>query len=220
MHAELHFKQEGHALAVQVGGGCRVWDYSQDNFIHRMAVVQSGAVDGGLKGAAGLSRSAAGMWWASSEDMDDEEEVILASKMEWLDEYYTRLLETQLSEQLHFYERLLHDKQLRSLDAVETAGRRALTQVACAALAELCHNYIRGSMALMHGTRMELDDQEKANQFLETTLRAIADGNSRLGERLRGLPADDDDDGDVRNLKRRSEALQDELDAVLSSLCS
>ena len=122
-HAVQHWTETGHCYCLEIGSG-RVWDYSRDQFVHRLIQGKHGLVEltpdekgrmrvgrvegpGGGEGGHTNGYSDAG---GSHEDDDPQlTEALVASKLDAVANEYDQLLASQLDEQRQHYEKLLMD---------------------------------------------------------------------------------------------------------------
>ena len=142
-HAVAHWTETGHCYSLEIGSG-RVWDYSRDQFVHRLIEGKHGLVEltPDEKGriARGTSRRSQaeakeGIRMAiptldvSHEDDDPElTEALVASKLDAVANEYDQLLASQLDEQRQHYEKLLMDAasdKTEMMTKVETIAEQA-----------------------------------------------------------------------------------------------
>jgi len=132
-HAVAHWTETGHCYSLEIGSG-RVWDYSRDQFVHRLIQGKHGLVEltpdekGRRSHAIDPSTRAVGRRVEGPgggeggyayghpdgddlEDGDDPEltEALVASKLDAVANEYDQLLASQLDQQRKHYERLLMD---------------------------------------------------------------------------------------------------------------
>ena len=144
-HAVAHWTETGHCYSLEIGSG-RVWDYSRDQFVHRLIEGKHGLVEltpdeKGRRGRAGRRVEGPGGGeggYATNgysdpdvlHEEDDPEltEALVASKLDAVANEYDQLLASQLDQQRQHYERLLMDAasdQSEMMTKVETIAEQA-----------------------------------------------------------------------------------------------
>ena len=145
-HAVAHWTETGHCYSLEIGSG-RVWDYSRDQFVHRLIEGKHGLVEltpdekGGRRGRAGRRVEGPGGGEGGyttngysdpdvlhEEDDPELTEALVASKLDAVANEYDQLLASQLDQQRQHYERLLMDAasdQSEMMTKVETIAEQA-----------------------------------------------------------------------------------------------
>ncbi len=105
----------------------RVWDYAAETYVHRLVSTE----DGGAMVATSHGKGMTAMAWA---DEDDEmERATLASKADFVAQFYSRLLHQQLELQAQYYLALIDKSQRASSGAdvakSETVARNKIVAV-------------------------------------------------------------------------------------------
>jgi hypothetical protein len=158
-HAALHYTLTRHTHAVQIGS-MRVWDYLTDSYVHRLL-----STDDGL-GFASSGKGTPAMAWA---DEDDElERATLASKTEYVAQFYSRLLQQQLELQAQHYVGRIEATQ-NALTAGELArgesmSRNRVIAECLAGYRQLTSDMRVGALAV---TRRMRERQRRVQQDLE-----------------------------------------------------
>jgi hypothetical protein len=175
-HANAHFRATSHSHACQVGGS-RVWDYAADAFVHHLAIPEDG-------GAPVPSSFTVPRW--CDDDGDDEllDEVLLHSKVELVNDYYSRLLNSQLEQQQVYFEGLLTSRNCRSVAQLELAGRDAIVRQSVHEARFHVSSFTAAMRSLSHAFRKREEQALQHMQFLSTTVAALQEGNTKLSDRI------------------------------------
>lgn len=203
-HAQAHYQATRHSLAAQVGG-CRVWDYDADEFIHRLALADDNSVPVPTKAPAR---------WCDEGD-DEEERVLFQSKVDVVVEYYTRLLNSQLHRQQEYFERLCDFQSAAHIFEQENSGRFSIVSECVSerkkVLSQLRKESARLAEELERGTKKLLETSD----FLTTTIASVEVGNEKLRARIAGAPS-------LKKGEQESliSSLESELSALLQQFCS
>lgn len=109
-HAYGHFKETAHTYSMQLGSN-RVWDYTGDNYVHRL--VQN-KTDGKLV------------------EVDERGNFFHEEKIDSLNLEYTYLLTSQLESQRHFFEDKIQSIEIhknRQIEEIEGQVKKALDEI-------------------------------------------------------------------------------------------
>jgi hypothetical protein len=163
-HAQKHAAESRHALASQLGG-YRVWDFSRDQFLHRLVATEDTGFVDSTKTALGTTQ-----WWAIGDEEEAEvEKEKLEARTEFISSYYSSVLENQLQQQHDYYEGLMahltapnsapgafvaipasyHDRFGNGSGTSSGAPAAALNPLQ-STLAHLARNELRGRQQLTH----------------------------------------------------------------------
>ncbi|CAK0773568.1 hypothetical protein CVIRNUC_004079 [Coccomyxa viridis] len=112
-HAAEHSRAHNHAYSLELEAQ-RVWDYTNDNYVHRLVQSKKNGKLLELPSPAPSSSHAPAM--AASEVDSQTEEALVASKVDYLAEEYSQLLLSQLDEQRAYFG-TLHEKQAQQAEA-------------------------------------------------------------------------------------------------------
>ena len=122
-HAVAHWTDTGHCYSLEIGSG-RVWDYSRDQFVHRLIQgkhglveltpdekgrMRVGRVEGPGGGEGGHTNGYSDVDGSHEDDDPQLTEALVASKLDAVANEYDQLLASQLDEQRQHYEKLLMD---------------------------------------------------------------------------------------------------------------
>ena len=202
-HAQAHFSRVKHPLAMQVGG-FRDWDFVADSFVHRLLATDDGSFAEANKTANGTVA-----WWA----MDDEEEAELEkakleSKTEFISDYYSNVLASQLQQQSEFYEAKLatatQNSEEHSLFRSEARDRKAIAQHYVSEYKKVISTF-RTALTGVH--RREQTTQRKIKEDLDTlaaTVESLREGNAKCRALLELTQ-------DPNRLKKQTQPLHDQI---------
>lgn len=170
-HAQQHYAEVDHRYGLEVGG-CRVWDFAKESFVHRLITTDSGEFADPRD--AGDSK----MWWFTDEDDEELQRAAFEVRHEAIAAYYTDLLNDQLRVQRDYYTRQAAAEEESSLAAEEAAGRRRITE-----------EFVAETRRLVGGSRVAA---LKRTHMLRKQRRAVADevelAEVRVASLREGLP--------------------------------
>lgn len=172
-HAHDHFRLTAHSHVCQVGGS-RVWDYEADAFVHHLAIPEDG---GAPRPVPTTDR-----WCDDDEELLDE--VLLQSKIEVVNDYYSRILNSQLRQQQQYFESIMSTRNVQCIARLENIGRHAIARQSACAIAVLLGNFSAALKAIALGYQKRAQKTTHQVDFLTTTLRSIREGNAKLQSRI------------------------------------
>jgi hypothetical protein len=172
-HAFEHFRSTTHSHACQVGGS-RVWDYEADAFVHHLAIPE--------EGGAPVPTASSARWCDNDDELMDE--VLLQSKIEVVNEYYSRILNSQLEQQQRYFEGMLTLRSGQSVLQLEHVERVAIMRQAVYEMKGLVSAFASTMKTLLHSYQKRAHQAVKQREFLQTTLASLEDGNEKLQTRV------------------------------------
>lgn len=172
-HAFEHYRTTTHSHACQVGGS-RVWDYESDAFVHHLALPD--------EGGAPVPAASAARWCDDDDEMMDE--VLLQSKIEVVNDYYSRILNSQLAQQHRYFEGMLSSRSVQSILQLEHVERVAIMRQAAYEFKGVATALTSTMKTLLHIYQKKSHQLAQQRDFLSTTLAALNEGNDKLQHRV------------------------------------
>ncbi|CUG85475.1 BRCA1-associated protein, putative [Bodo saltans] len=172
-HAFEHYRTTTHSHACQVGGS-RVWDYESDAFVHHLALPD--------EGGAPVPAASAARWCDDDDEMMDE--VLLQSKIEVVNDYYSRILNSQLAQQQRYFEGMLSSRSVQSILQLEHVERVAIMRQAAYEFKGVATALTSTMKTLLHIYQKKSHQLAQQRDFLSTTLAALNEGNDKLQHRV------------------------------------